>query len=197
MITILEELKVKQVIIGKQFEDCENLERFLEIANEKKVKINVVEAGTRINIEKDLYIDVFWPDSVQSILENSINNNALVCKLNYKNFSMLFTGDIEEETEKVLVSKYSGTDILKATVLKTAHHGSNSSSTNEFLDLVQPKLALVGVGKNNLYGHPNDEVLKRLETLKCKVYRTDENGEITIELNSKFKYKIENQIKCN
>lgn len=197
MITILEELKVKQVIIGKQFEDCENLERFLEIANEKKVKINVVEAGTRINIEKDLYIDVFWPDSVQSILENSINNNALVCKLNYKNFSMLFTGDIEEETEKVLVSKYSGTDILKATVLKTAHHGSNSSSTNEFLDLVQPKLALVGVGKNNLYGHPSDEVLKRLETLKCKVYRTDENGEITIELNSKFKYKIENQIRCD
>lgn len=190
LITILEELKVEQVIIGKQFEYCENLERFLEIAKENNVKINVVKVGSRIILDKECYLDVFWPDSRQSISENSINNNALVCKLSYKDFSMLFTGDIEEEAEKVLVSKYNGTDILKSTVLKIAHHGSSSSSTKEFLDLVQPKLALVGVGKSNLYGHPNDEVLKRLETLKCKVYRTDENGEITIEFNSKLIYKI-------
>lgn len=166
--SILEELKVKNVIIGKQFENSENLQKFLKILNEKNTKVNVVEAGNRIHIEKNLYFDVLWPSSNQEIAQNSINNNALVCKLNYKNFTMLFTGDIEEEAEKVLVSKYGGTYILKSTVLKVAHHGSKSSSTEEFLNLVQPKIALIGVGENNLYGHPDVNVLARLTNLRCE-----------------------------
>lgn len=168
ILSVLEELKVKNVIIGQQFEDSENLQEFLEIVNEKNIKVNVVEAGNRIHIEKNLYFDILWPSSNQEISENSINNNALVCKLNYKNFTMLFTGDIEEEAEKVLVLKYDGTDILKSTVLKVAHHGSKSSSTEEFLNLVQPKIALIGVGENNMYGHPNSDVLTRLTSLRCK-----------------------------
>lgn len=168
ILSVLEELKVKNVIIGKQFEDSENLQEFLEIVNEKNIKVNVVEAGSRIHIEKNLYFDVLWPSSNQEISENSINNNALVCKLNYKNFTMLFTGDIEEEAEKVLVSKYGGTDILKSAVLKVAHHGSKSSSIEEFLNLVQPRIALIGVGENNLYGHPNSNVLARLTNLRCE-----------------------------
>lgn len=168
ILSVLEELKVKNVIIGQQFDDSENLRKFLEIINEKNIKVNVVEAGNRIYIEKNLYFDVLWPGSNQEISENSINNNALVCKLNYKNFTMLFTGDIEEEAEKVLVSKYDGMDILKSTVLKVAHHGSKSSSTEEFLNLVQPKIALIGVGENNLYGHPNPEVLTMLTNLRCE-----------------------------
>lgn len=168
ILSVLEELKVKNVTIGKQFEDSENLQEFLEIVNEKNIKVNVVEAGSRIHIEKNLYFDVLWPSSNQEISENSINNNALVCKLNYKNFTMLFTGDIEEEAEKVLVSKYGGTDILKSAVLKVAHHGSKSSSIEEFLNLVQPRIALIGVGENNLYGHPNSNVLARLTNLRCE-----------------------------
>lgn len=168
ILSVLEELKVKNVIIGKQFENSENLQEFLEIVNEKNIKVNVVEAGSRIHIEKNLYFDVLWPSSNQEISENSINNNALVCKLNYKNFTMLFTGDIEEEAEKVLVSKYGGTDILKSAVLKVAHHGSKSSSIEEFLNLVQPRIALIGVGENNLYGHPNSNVLARLTNLRCE-----------------------------
>ena len=81
---------------------------------------------------------------------------------------MLFTGDIEEETEKVLVSKYSNTNILKSSILKVAHHGSKSSSIKEFLELVNPKLVLVGVGKDNKFGHPNDEVIERLRNIRCK-----------------------------
>lgn len=168
ILSALEELKVKNVMIGKQFEDSENLQEFLEIVNKKNIKVKVVEAGNRIHVDKNLYFDVLWPSSNQEISENSINNNALVCKLNYKNFTMLFTGDIEEETEKVFVSKYEGTDILNSTVLKVAHHGSKSSSTEEFLNLVQPKIALIGVGENNLYGHPNTDVLARLTNLRCE-----------------------------
>ena len=163
----MEQLKVENIIIGKQFELSENFEKFQRIVSELKINVFVVDAGDKINIEKDMFFDVLWPDSSNIISENSINNNAIVCKFNYKSFSMLFTGDIEEEAEKVLVSKYGGTDILKSTVLKVAHHGSKSSSIQGFLELASPKIALIGVGENNKFGHPNLGVIERLDELRC------------------------------
>ena len=154
---------MKNVIIGKQFEDSEHLQKFIEIVNEKKVKVYVVEAGQRINIEKNLYFNVLWPDSNNVTTENVLNNNSLVCKLVYKNFSMMFTGDIEEKAEKQIVSMYDKSNILNSTVLKVAHHGSKTSTTQEFLEAVSPQIALVGAGRNNLYGHPNSDVLNRLK----------------------------------
>ena len=165
---LLKEIKVENVIIGKQFENSENYKKFIDIVKERKIKVNVIEAGEKINIEKDLFFYVLWPNETQKISENSINNNALVCKLNYKNFTMLFSGDIEEKAEKVLVSNYKNTNILKSTILKVPHHGSKTSSTQELLKLINPKIALIGVGKNNNFGHPNKEVIERLENLRCK-----------------------------
>lgn len=163
---IMKNLKVKNVIIGKQFEDSENLQEFLKIAKEKNVKVNVVEAGDKISIEKNLYFHVLWPDSSNIITEKILNNNALVCKLYYKNFSMLFTGDIEESAEKELIKKYTDTNVLNSTILKVAHHGSKTSSIKEFVNLVKPKIAVIGVGKNNLYGHPSSEVIERLSNMR-------------------------------
>lgn len=163
---IMKKLKVKNVIIGKQFEDSENLQEFLKIAKEKNVKVNVVEAGDKISIEKNLYFHVLWPDSSNIITEKILNNNALVCKLYYKNFSMLFTGDIEESAEKELIKKYTDTNVLNSTILKVAHHGSKTSSIKEFVNLVKPKIAVIGVGKNNLYGHPSSEVIERLNDMR-------------------------------
>jgi competence protein ComEC len=163
---ILENMKVKNVVIGKQFETSENLEEFLKIIKDKKINLNIVEAGDKINIEKNLYFDVLWPDFSNVINTNIINNNSLVCKLNYKNTSILFTGDIGLEAEKALISKYSNENILKSTILKVAHHGSSSSTTQEFLKIVAPKICLIGVGKNNKFGHPNEEVIKRLEDMR-------------------------------
>ena len=94
--------------------------------------------------------------------------------------TILFTGDIEEETEKVLVQKYKSTKSLKSDILKVAHHGSKSSSIQEFLDLVQPQIALIGVGKDNKYGHPDNNTIEKLEKMNCKIYRTDEMGEIVL-----------------
>ena len=119
---LLREIKVKKIIIGKQFEDSENYQKFLKLVKERNVKVHMVEAGKRINIEKDLYFDVLWPSSKQVISENWINNNSLVCKMMYQKFSMLFTGDIEEVAEKAIVEKYGNNNILKSTVLKIAHH---------------------------------------------------------------------------
>lgn len=166
LLTVLEELKVKNVIIGKQKEETENLQRLLSLTNKKNINISVVKSGDRINIEKNLYFDVLWPDENEMISENSVNNNSLVCKLNYKKFSCIFTGDIESNAEKALAYKYGKN--LKATVLKVAHHGSNSSSTEEFLKLVNPKVALIGVGENNNFGHPNKDVLNRLQNMRYK-----------------------------
>lgn len=163
----MQELDVRNVVIGRQFEDSENYQEFIKIVREKKIKAYVVEAGKRIKIEKDLYFDVLWPSSKKVISENSINNNSLVCKMVYRNFSMLFTGDIEEISEKAILEKYKDTNTLKSTILKVAHHGSKSSSIDEFLELAKPSIALIGVGKNNLYGHPNIDVITRLENLRC------------------------------
>lgn len=119
----MEELNVGKVIIGKQFESSEKYEKFLKMVKEKNIKVDVVEAGQRIKIEKDLYFDVLWPDSKSRINENILNNNSLVCKLIYKDFSMLFTGDIEEVAENAILKKYSSNlNIMKADILKVAHH---------------------------------------------------------------------------
>lgn len=140
-------------------------------------------------------MDILWPDIKNSIKENSINNNSLMCKLNYKNFSMLFTGDIEEKAEQALISKYSNTNILKSTILKAAHHGSKSSSTEKFLNLVKPQITLIGVSQNNKYDHPSKIVLERLNKLNSRIYKTSENGEITIKVRNSRNYKIKTN--CN
>lgn len=176
LLYVMQEIEVKNVIIGKQFENSENLQEFQKIVKDKNIKVNVVEAGVKINIEKGLYFDVFWPDTKHVISEKSLNNNALSCKLIYNNFTMLFTGDIEEVAEKEIVNIYKNSEILKSTVLKVAHHGSKSSTTEDFLKAVKPQIAVIGVGKNNLYGHPNAEVLKRLESLRCKSLSYRPNG---------------------
>lgn len=190
----MKKIRVKNVIIGKQFETCDNYEEFKKIVKEKSLKVTVIEEGKRINIEKNLYFDILWPSSKQMIRQNNINNNSLVCKLIYKGFSILFTGDIEEIAEKDILEKYKNTKNLKSTILKVAHHGSKSSSAQEFLNAVAPKIALIGVGSDNKFGHPNDEVLERLIKLNCIIYRTDECGEISILINNKG--RISNIKKC-
>lgn len=187
----MNELKIENIIIGKQFENCDNYEKFIKIVLEKNIKVTIVEAGERINIEKNLYIDVLWPCSKNKISENVLNNNSLVCKLVYLSFSCIFTGDIEEIAEKAILEKYkNSTQILKTDILKIAHHGSKTSSTEEFLETVKPKIALIGVGPNNNFGHPNKNVIERIKNNKIEIFRTDENGEIGISTNGKGKIKI-------
>ena len=148
LFTVLEKLKVKRAIISKQGENSENYETFLEIVKRQNIKVLVVKAGDRIRIDKDTYFDILFPEEKQ-VEKNILNNNSIVAKLVYKEFSMLFTGDIEEIAEKRMVSKYETINMLKANILKVAHHGSKSSSIKEFLDLAKPKIALIGVGENN------------------------------------------------
>ena len=187
---MMQEIVVKNVMISKQSEDSENYQEFLKIVKEKKLKVNLLEAGQRVNIEKNLYFDVLWPTSYKTISENPLNNNSLVCKMNYLNFSMIFTGDIEKIAEQEILKLYrDNLELLDATVLKVAHHGSKTSSSIDFLKAIKPKVAFIGVGKNNRFGHPNREVIDRLESLGVGIYRTDENGEIHMIVNNGYKIK--------
>lgn len=185
---MMQEIPIKNVMIGKQLEDSENYQEFLKIVKEKKIKVNLLEAGQRVNIEKNLYFDVLWPSSNSTISENPLNNNSLVCKMTYQNFSMLFTGDIEKIAEQKILKLYQNNlELLNATVLKVAHHGSKTSSSIDFLNAIKPKVAFIGVGKNNRFGHPNREVIDRLEGLGVGIYRTDENGEIHMIVSNRYK----------
>ena len=188
--TILKELEVKKVYISKQIEKSENYKKFIEITSQRNIKVYEVMAGNRIYIENNLYFDILWPKDNQ-ITTNILNNNAIVCNLHYMKFNMLFTGDIEEIAEKEILNLYDKNKyLLKADILKVGHHGSKTSSINDFLNVISPKVAIIGVGKNNNFGHPNEDVLERLKNLCCNIYRTDLNGEISIEVDNNAKMKI-------
>ena len=165
ILPVLEEFTVGQIFITKQGEVSENFETFLKLVKQKNLKVREVKKGDKITIG-DVTFHILWPVEKQ-IEENILNNNAMVMKLQYKDFSMLFTGDIEEVAEKKILEVYKNhLDILKSSVLKVAHHGSKSSSTEEFLKAVNAKVAIIGVGENNMFGHPNSTVLERLQSFR-------------------------------
>lgn len=193
---LLEKIKVKQVIIGKQFEESENYKKFKEIIKDKKIKVRAVQLNDKINIEKNVYFSVIWPNEKDVIRENGLNNNSLILKLYYKNFTALFTGDIEEIAEQKILKNVNN-EALKSTLIKIAHHGSKTSSTEDFIKKVNPKIALIGVGENNKFGHPSDKTMELLQSINCKIYRTDQMGEIIIQINKNSKYKIKTKIKSD
>ena len=146
VLKVIQELKVENIIIGTQFQNSENYEKFKKIIKKKKIKVNIVESEKRIKIEEKINIDILWPDSKNKINQNILNNNSLVFKFSYNKFSVLFTGDIEEIAEKEILKSYKNNPKkLNSTVIKIAHHGSKTSSTQEFLNTVDPKIALIGV----------------------------------------------------
>ena len=163
---ILEEITVKKVLITKQSEITEEFKNIVNIINKKKISLQVIKKGNSINLYKALEISILYPNNKLEFTD--LNNNSAVMKIQYGKFSMLLTGDIEKEAEEKLLQTYDGTSVLKSIVLKIPHHGSKTSSTQNFLEQVKPQIALIGVGKNNIFGHPNEEILERLESLRCK-----------------------------
>ena len=188
VIQIIEELKIENLIISRQTKNTELFNTIINLCNENRVNIIIVEAGYEIEIDKNIKLKILWPIKNENVI-NSLNNNSIVAKLEYNEFSMLFTGDIEEKIENKLLEKYQR-NILKSTVLKVAHHGSESSSKEEIVKLISPKISVIGVGKENKFGHPNKDVIRRLKEQNSKIFRTDLNGEITIKVNKKGKIKI-------
>ncbi len=176
---VMENMKVENAIISSLGQESSEYNTFISLAQKQNTNLIFVKKGDRIKIGNSL-IQILYPGN-ELITDNAKNNNAIVFKFIWKNISILFTGDIEEKAENMILNLYEDNlEELEATILKVAHHGSKTSTTKAFLEAVNPKIALIGVGKDNNFGHPNGDVLERLKSIGCKIYRTDECGEITI-----------------
>lgn len=196
--TVIDNINVRKVVVCKQSMITQEYLNIINKCKKKNIKIIVVERGDKLKIDKRTEFEILHPG--ERFLDDGkggLNANAIVCKMNYKLnngkiFSILFTGDIEVEAEKELEQVYGKK--LKADILKIAHHGSKTSSREEFIKLVAPKIALIGVGENNKFGHPADITLERLEKENVKVYRTDQMGEVSITINKNGRIKVKTQI---
>ncbi|MBQ8577711.1 MAG: MBL fold metallo-hydrolase [Clostridia bacterium] len=111
--------------------------------------------------------------------DDDLNNASIVLRLEYKDVSFVFTGDAEKSSEKSILAEV-GATLLDADVLKVGHHGSNTSSSSDFLDAVSPAVAVISCGENNEYGHPHKETVNALTERGVKQFRTDELGSIRI-----------------
>ena len=189
LIYVVENLKIKNIVISTLGQESNDFNEFIALVRKKNINILEVNMGDILKIGK-AKMEVLYPNK-EPINDNVKNNNALVFKFIWNDFSILFTGDIEEVAEEKILSIYKNNlEKLQSTVLKVAHHGSKTSSTNSFLEAVNPQIALIGVGKNNKFGHPNQGVIDRLNNLNCKIYRTDEMGEISISIKNSNKISI-------
>lgn len=182
LLSILKSMRVKNIVYGLP-EDCEAFEEMLEIAHEKKINTIQVGRGDSFIVDSVVF-EVLHP--VKDAPFSSGNNNSVVLKMSYKGISFLFTGDLEYEGEQSLIS--SKRDI-RAHVLKIGHHGSATSTSEEFLSKVSPIYGVITVGADNNFGHPSPEVIKRLEERGITVFRTDINGAVTFKI-SRDRVKI-------
>lgn len=192
ILTIMEKVKVKNIIISEQAEHSENYERFKKLMIHKKIRLIEVKKGDKIKIGRYSEFKILFPTS-RLLSENPLNNNSIVAQFNYNNFKMLFTGDIEKLAEQQILKTEKAE--IRADILKVAHHGSKTSSIPEFIKAVKPKIALIGVGKNNTFGHPNQQTIKNLENIKCRIYRTDLQGEIIIKIDQKGRMNVKSKLK--
>lgn len=146
----------------------------------------VLKSGDVVQIDKGYYFEVLSPGEflqADKRIKNDQNNNSVVLKLHYGDFTMLLTGDIEAPTEALLYKKYGSS--LKSDVLKVGHHGSKTSSYYKFIEQVKPQYALISCGDFVKYHHPNKNVVGSLEHLGAKVYTTEKNSDLSIVTDGK------------
>jgi len=176
LIAVLHKYKVGQVLESSIEYDSQTYEEWLRLIEEEGAKRTAAQAGQHIELGDGIRLEVLHAGDIGFEDDSSIiDNSAVVLRLVYGDFSALLTSDIFAEAEHSLLgSRFS----LDSTVLKVAHHGSDSSSCVEFISEVDPQVAVISVGADNPFGHPSPDVLERLGT--CQLYRTDQHG--TIEL---------------
>lgn len=165
---IIENKKIGNIYLPKVAHNSKTYENLLlTIKNKKKQVIGATKDMKIIN-SKDLKIFILAPTNGES---SNLNNYSIVIKIVFKNNSFLFMGDAEESVERTLTN-------VTADVIKVGHHGSDSSSSQNFLNKVNPKYAVISVGKDNQYNHPSLDIIKRYEKMNCQIFRTDINGNI-------------------
>lgn len=146
-------------------------ENMIDALKKKNLKITVPKVGEQINID-NATLTFIAPNSTKY---DDLNNYSIVVKVKYGNNSFLFTGDAEALSEGEILQKQLD---IQADVLKVGHHGSSSSTSQDFLNKVNPKYAVISCGKDNDYGHPHKETLDKLKAKNIGIFRTDLSGTI-------------------
>lgn len=177
LVEVLQRYNVKQVLYPDLDSKSDIYNEWLKLVREKNIKCTIAQVRQQIDLG-EATINVLNPQKTPLTgTESDIDNNGVVLWLSVGEASFLLTGDIFHEAEFELISHRAS---LTSTVLKVAHHGSSTSTTEEFLAVVSPQLAVISAGADNKFGHPSDEVIGRLEERigTENIYRTDEQGTI-------------------
>jgi competence protein ComEC len=168
---ILENIEVGNFYAPKVTTNTQTFTSMINSLKSQNIKIKVPQAGEQLQIGSAI-ITLLAPNS--NTYED-LNNYSIVTKLRYGNTSFIFQGDAEDISESEILAKQLD---ISADVIRIGHHGSASSTTSEYLNKVNPKYAIISVGENNDYGHPNTTTLDKLSQRNITTYRTDINGTI-------------------
>jgi len=172
---VLHEFGVRQMAIPKCLGEAEQYDQVKKILTEKEIPLYKLAAGENLNIEKGLEVKVLYPEAEANVV--GTNGQSLVLEIKYGIFSTLLTGDLQKEG----LQRLSEAGLNPVTLVKIPHHGSKGSLLPGFYDKTRPNWAVISVGANNRFGHPNPEVLEELERRKVKIYRTDQKGAVTVK----------------
>ena len=175
-INVVNNIKIENVIFNcGSYNDLEN--ELIKILDKKKIKY--------YSCIKELNIDESKLEFLNTKEYDNENDNSNVIYIKLNNYKFLFMGDAGVDKEKDILDKY---NLENIDVLKVGHHGSKTSSSKEFINKIKSKYSVISVGKNNRYGHPNNEVLNNLDN--SKIYRTDQDGSIMFKIkNNRLKIK--------
>ncbi|WP_034827072.1 ComEC/Rec2 family competence protein [Clostridium carboxidivorans] len=174
MSSVIKKYDIGEFYAPKKLTNTRTFENMVTALKSKNLKINAGKAGMDLDLGKNVTCQMLAPNNDKY---KDTNNYSIVLKITYGESKFLFTGDAEKISETEMLSKNFD---LSADVLKVGHHGSTSSSSKEFLDKVNPKIAVISCGKNNKYGHPHSQTLTQLKNRKAQIYRTDVDGSIVL-----------------
>ncbi len=176
LIEVLKRYEVKKILSTGATHTTPDYLAWLEEIKKQNVPMEIAAAGQTIDFGGGIKMEIFYPkENLAGKSAENLNNTSIVAKLIFGQTSFLFTGDAESEVEDELIG--GGVD-LKADVLKVAHHGSKNATSQNFLEKVKPKFAVISVGADNQFGHPNAMTMKRLENIGAEIFRTDEDGDV-------------------
>ncbi|HET7149941.1 MAG TPA: DNA internalization-related competence protein ComEC/Rec2 [Candidatus Acidoferrum sp.] len=175
---VLENFRVGELWIGREVSSA-GLSRLEELAKSQKILIEHELRGKTFGWD-GVQGEFLWPDTVSvRSAQAPKNDDSLVLRLRYGDRSILLPGDAEKQSETAILAENTE-DGLRSDVLKVGHHGGKNSTTQEFLDAVEPRLGIISVGEANPYGHPSPELLQRLQAAGVRIVRTDRDGAVHI-----------------
>ncbi|MEM2122409.1 MAG: MBL fold metallo-hydrolase [Candidatus Bathyarchaeia archaeon] len=176
LIAVLERFNVGLVLDSGQVNPTKTYEDYLNVIDERNIPFKVGREGTHLDLDPDVQVNILSPPAkLFKDTGSDLDANSLVLKMVYRQASFLFTGDIEGEVESHLTRFDVDVDVLKV-----AHHGGRNSCGSRFLKASTPLIAVISVGADNPYGHPNQGALDRLASAGATVYRTDLNGMVSV-----------------